>query len=160
MIEVGGAIHYLCKTSTLHKYIIYNKELKMMVENDFDSSNESKKQVEKSNNGKSVSIEVLNPDIQTAFEDALYELYFYYTGRKFISLRVNDLEFMFEKCDNMKYDVFKVSGIKYTSGSDVSLKKNISFGKISIDKFVFYTAFHDQMCPLFQSWVRTINAHK
>ena len=132
----------------------------MIVENDFDSSNESKKQVEKSNNGKSVSIEVLNPDIQTAFEDALYELYFYYTGRKFISLRVNDLVFMFKKCDNIKYDVFKVCGMKYTSGSDVSLGKTISLGEIYIDKFIFYTAFHNQMCPLFQSWVRTINAHK
>lgn len=132
----------------------------MIVENDFDSSNESQKQVEKSNNGKSVSIEVLNPDIQTAFEDALYELYFYYTGRKSISLRVNDLVFIFKKCDNIKYDVFKVCGMKYTSGSDVSLGKTISLGEISIDKFIFYTAFHNQMCPLFQSWVRTINAHK
>ena len=132
----------------------------MIVENDFDSSNESKKQVEKSNNGKSVSIEVLNPDIQTAFEDALYELYFYHTGRKSISLRVNNLVFMFKKCDNIKYDVFKVCGMKYTSGSDVSLGKTISLGEISIDKFIFYTAFHNQMCPLFQSWVRTINAHK
>lgn len=130
----------------------------MIVKNDFDSSNESKKQVEKSNNGKSVSIEVLNPDIQTAFEDALYELYFYYAGRKSISLRVNDLVFMFKKCDNIKYDVFKVSGIKYTSGSDVSLKEQIYLGEISLDIIIFYTAFHDQMCPLFQSWVRTLNA--
>lgn len=118
------------------------------------------KLVDISKDGLFVDIEIQNPDIQIAVEDALYELYAHYESRKSISLEINKIIFIFNRIENSEVNIYKVIGRKYMSGSDVFLMPPVYLGEISLEKWIFIPDFFNKMYPLIEVWMDKMTSHK
>lgn len=121
---------------------------------------DSKIVVEQSQDGLSVDIEVINPDIHIAYVDALMELYPNYKDKMRIILKINDIAIVFYRHKKSGEDIFKVFGREYTAGSNLQLITPVYLGEKSIKTWRFYPYFFKYMFPELGYWRYRILTHK
>ena len=132
----------------------------MIVEKCIEISDDYKIVVMKSEDGLSLDIEVANPDIHMAYEDALMELYPNYKDKMHIILKINDIAIVFYKHKKSGEDIFKVFGREYTAGSNLQLITPVYLGEKSIKTWRFYPYFYRYMYPELGYWRYRILTHK
>lgn len=92
-----------------------------------------------------------------AIENALQELYYNYTGKKFISIEINKVILFLDRFDQPQSTCWNILGRKYKRNSDVFLTKTVSLGQIETkDVWDRYDTFYSEMKPLIKAWIDLI----
>lgn len=102
-------------------------------------------------------IEIDQLDILQALDDALIEIYLCYEESKVISLNINNITLVFDRCANPQGTVFQVYGRKYSAGYNVFLKSFISLGEISTDEWTDFVSFYTYLTPYLEDWMDTLH---
>lgn len=103
-----------------------------------------------------LDIQVKDLDIRFPLEDALFVFYLNFEEVKLISLEINDIIFVFDRFANPQSSVFHVIGRKYSPRSDLFLK-TLQLGDISTEQWDCFPSFYNQIVPLIEEWINTIN---